>query len=478
MRATRRVLLVCGCLAAAGLAQGPGGPRPGPPQDTALAKRVADWVRATPPANAEQTHFGVLGGLNFLSIGPPNNDALRSLGPAAFYADRRLVEQAGQRIDIRAREIGPRLKAGGIPALRDVQDLPWGMVEIAPGQYDWTLADRIVNRAGEAGLMYVGTLMPFADWDQAGNGPAAERCRHFFAEDMPYLAHVGAMGRYRDEDAFIRWVSAVVERYDGDGVDDAPGLAGAVKYWQIHNEPEGPICGQFRRDPENFVRLMRRSYAAVHAADREAKVLNGGAGLVDARKPGGDFWDKYAAAGGANYVDIVAMHYNDGKVDGGDTERYESTLNRLRGLLGPTKPVWMTEFGVWLGEARDFKGSTEDEAAAWYLRFYAVGLANGVTRFFSDLPSFFRMRDIYLPYYVNKLMEAKLGRMSGAVKLGVGQYRFTVDERPVYVLWKGVPEELRGKVTATDMFGAERTVEATDLAPDAAAPLIVEPVAP
>jgi len=39
---------------------------------------------------------------------------------------------------------------------------------------------------------------------------------------------------------FVQFVSALVERYDGDGIDDAPGHP-VVNYWEIYNEPDaGP----------------------------------------------------------------------------------------------------------------------------------------------------------------------------------------------------------------------------------------------
>ncbi|MGQ9576341.1 MAG: hypothetical protein ACUVUC_13585 [Thermoguttaceae bacterium] len=38
------------------------------------------------------------------------------------------------------------------------------------------------------------------------------------------------------EEAYIRFVKAVVERYDGDGVDDMTGLNVPIRYWQFENE--------------------------------------------------------------------------------------------------------------------------------------------------------------------------------------------------------------------------------------------------
>lgn len=78
---------------------------------------------------------------------------------------------------------------------------------------------------------------------------------------------------YSDE--FRRFVRAVVERYDGDGVDDVPVPAGAppvrVRRWQAGNEWPGWIVRQrTRADYADFVRLLA---TAAREADTEAQVV-------------------------------------------------------------------------------------------------------------------------------------------------------------------------------------------------------------
>jgi len=75
------------------------------------------------------------------------------------------------------------------------------------------------------------TIWPFADWDQANWGGVS---------DTP-LIFEDRLGRGRrkpyDMDAYRRFVLALVERYDGDGKDDMPGLKYPIKYWEASNEP-------------------------------------------------------------------------------------------------------------------------------------------------------------------------------------------------------------------------------------------------
>jgi len=135
----------------------------------------------------------------------------------------------------------------------------------------------------------------------------------------------------------------------------------------------------------------------------------------------------------------------------------------------------VTEYGVQIGTAGSFAGMTEAQAGAWFIRFDAAGLAAGVERFFPDAASFVTPDGkVYLPYYVNKLVEAELGGFTAATKIADGQYRFTVNGAEVYVLWKGVPSTLSGRVTATDMYGNQTTLDASALVPAESAPLFVK----
>lgn len=449
--------------------------------ESAEAAAVAQWVKDLPVVGADANHFSVIGTISMHMVHNNVRDTMTQQGMAAFYADSAMVEQAGNDFQNRMDIVLPAMQDGGLLYLRDVQNFPWGMLEPQKGDYHFELSDAIVNEVQAQGLEYVGVVMPFAGWDLASRGPAAETCAHFFQEDYPYLAHEGAMDRYVDLDAFAVFLGKLVERYDGDGVDDAPGLQRGVKYWQLHNEPEGADCGQFRNDPEAFVEFMQRGYEAVHAACADCQVLNGGAAIpVWKNMPGTEFWDQYIQAGGAPYQDIIAIHYNEGKHDptGGTVEDFETQIQKMY-ALGADKPMWVTEFGALVGE-NDAQGRftrfSEKDAAAWYLRFYTAGLASGVDRFFSDNISFHdtQKNQILLPFYVNKMLEAKLGGFTEAEKLAEGQYRFTVNGKSVYVIWNGVPAELSGTVTAIDMYGNAQTADAAALQPSEASPLIVE----
>jgi hypothetical protein len=443
------------------------------PGDSTEAAKVAAWLRALPSVSAEQSHFGVLGGVSFTTLGI--DPMVRAAGPQAFYADPQRLNQGVSSAANRV-HYTDALASGGIRWFRDVQNFPWGMIEVARDQNRFELADALVNTAEVSGGHYVGTVMPYAGWELRAAGYAAAsdpQCQRLLTEDFFYLAFDQRMDRYKDLAQWQRYLQKLVERY-GD----------RVKFWQIHNEPEGDHCGLFRGDVAGFVELMRVSSETVHAACPTCKVLNGGAGIPLVREnetpalPGTSFWRDFVAQGGAQYADVIAVHYNDGKTPGhGKITDFEYQVRRMRQLLGESKPVWVTEFGAVIGDGSlgNFAAMSEHDAAAWFVRFYTAGLAAGAARFFSDAPAFATLDGTtLLPFYVNKLLEAKLGGWTSATKLAEGQYRFVVNGREVFVLWTTVPATISGSVVYTDIYGVERVGDTASLPLAESSPLIVE----
>lgn len=97
--------------------------------------------------------------------------------------------------------------------------MAWGNHEGEPGVYGWESLDEIVVPPSQAGLRVVVMIHANSPW-----GSECESLTKFSAPKKQYL-------RY-----FRAFVRKMVERYDGDGVDDAPGLGVPVKYWQVENQ--------------------------------------------------------------------------------------------------------------------------------------------------------------------------------------------------------------------------------------------------
>jgi len=132
----------------------------------------------------------------------------------------------------------------------------WGNIEPKPGQYQWGPLDTLVleyQQAGFTGLqMDLAALSPWASSVQPSLGSQGDP----FPKDE-YL------------DDYAAYVTAVVERYDHDGVDDMPGLLYPIHDYGIERE----FTGYWPGTSEEYIRLLRIAYPAIKVADPEAKVL-------------------------------------------------------------------------------------------------------------------------------------------------------------------------------------------------------------
>lgn len=136
----------------------------------------------------------------------------------------------------------------------------WGNVErSAPvggkHTYDWSCTDSLVREYQQAGLVNLHSYTsPRSAW---GSVDAATDPPRDIMPKPQLLADYGA------------WIEALVERYDGDGVDDMPGLLAPVKRWVVGGEWTGfwPTG-----NADDYLKLLEVSRAAILRADPTATV--------------------------------------------------------------------------------------------------------------------------------------------------------------------------------------------------------------
>ena len=165
-----------------------------------------------------------------------------------------------------------------------------------------------------------------------------------------------------DTDKYIAFVKATVERYDGDGVDDMPGLTNPIKYWQVGNEPNSAKSG--------FADLQRITYTAIKQACPDCTVLIGGVpGMPPANVYIDNFDQQYKPildALGGKYVDIMDFHWY-GKATGdykGASDVYDHIRSVLQADGFPEIPIWIAEMGAYSGDP----GRPAPSAASTFLR--------------------------------------------------------------------------------------------------------------
>lgn len=120
----------------------------------------------------------------------------------------------------------------------------WGeMQESANDGYDFSKTDSMVKNAQKYELNILATIWPYAVWDQM-NRPNSQYCKVSGNEFKKEF------GEYRcnpyDWKEYLGWVAMVVERYDGNGAGDMPGLITPITHWEVFNEPD--LQGGLRGD--------------------------------------------------------------------------------------------------------------------------------------------------------------------------------------------------------------------------------------
>jgi O-glycosyl hydrolase len=154
-----------------------------------------------------------------------------------------------------------------------------------------------------------------------------------------------------DLDSYRRYVQQLVERYDGDGVEDMPGLRAPVRYWEVDNEPDLkntnlPRDNTRNYDPSTFctpseyAKVLIASSQAIKAAYPEAKVLNGGPYRPAVAGTYTYMSEVLKVEGALSSFDILSLHtYAD------DAQRLRDGIVAMRSLV-PDKPVWITEIST------------------------------------------------------------------------------------------------------------------------------------
>jgi hypothetical protein len=236
-----------------------------------IQSSLPSWERT------EKSHFGTLA---FMSL------------------DDELETQAGQTRFIR--ELQGAVQAGAFfvrPHPTNV--FAWGFTEKEKGKYDWTITDWVVSTVQDYHAHLLATVYTWNPWDQNGA-----------VFDGWYLKEPS------DWEGYDRWLSALVERYDGDGVNDMPGLRYPVRYFEIGNEIP------FGQGNRVFSLLLRSSYTAIKRANPDAVVMNGAIRYEDV--------DAFLNEGLGSYIDVFNTH--DASVE---------EIPSLEAKVG--KPVWFSE---------------------------------------------------------------------------------------------------------------------------------------
>jgi len=359
----------------------------------------------------------------------------------------------------------PLLRELGVSWVRymGAAGIVWGAVEPQRNHYEWRQNDKIYAETYQNHVNIVVTILSPNGWDQ---GIIHARPEHKFPEHIE---------RYK---AFL---ARVVERYDGDGIDDAPGSP-IINHWQVENE--GDLC--WKDTPENYAKLLKISYEVIKWQNSRARVLISGVstpmGFSSFYIPVFDHLEKLRDRPENRYFDIFDFHwliggsgmYKSFPLPNGKTVYLRGYIEFIRKTLSKYGyddiPIWITETASHSGMPKQGAGSqsqTEKDQAMELVKRLIYPLSLGVKRIFwstlleeHGFADQFGVTDYFdliglihnplnsglshkkLSFYAyktvaNKLKGIDLDRIN-RLPDGNGNhvYEFFQGNRPIYILWR------------------------------------------
>ncbi len=167
----------------------------------------------------------------------------------------------------------------GIWWVRPISDIYWSVAQPTlehrkNGTFDWAVYDILHGRV-PSGVNILGTI----------------DARRWLSNDPTFKPYTWDFADEEMERYYVKFVQETVERYDGDGIKDLPGLKSPIKYWQVGNEPVlrplpenredenvETVLGNLKKslDPQRFSRLVEITYKAIKEKNPEAKIALAG----------------------------------------------------------------------------------------------------------------------------------------------------------------------------------------------------------
>ncbi len=158
----------------------------------------------------------------------------------------------------RLRRLAQSFAATGVPAIKHLPDqVTWGAMQAhASAPLDFTILDNYVRETQAAGFReLVIALKSHNPWGSV---------------DVRPLQATHAAPRPAYTSLYSAWVTAIVERYDGDGVEDMAGLQRPVRLYEV-----GVEFSSYEPEPAaDYLEMLALAYQAAHAAYPEVQVAH------------------------------------------------------------------------------------------------------------------------------------------------------------------------------------------------------------
>jgi hypothetical protein len=238
-----------------------------------------------------------------------------------------------------------------------IAGIPWSMIQPKEnGPYQWGVLDNLVRSYQQYDFDILAVLVCDSPW--------ATEMSHPNVKLGGRVSSPPKDGYWR---YYARWVAALVERYDADGINDMPGLRKPFSTFEIESEAQSEIYWKVPKDKNRvleYAKLLKIAYDAAHQANPDALVILSGFNLGDYFDDGVPKTDQEliryvqkayhdrpgmkVLAGMSlpfikgslklhNWFDAVEFHYNH------DYRAAYATTQWIRGTMaeyGYSKPIW------------------------------------------------------------------------------------------------------------------------------------------
>ena len=214
------------------------------------------------------------------------------------------------------------------------------------------------------------------------------------------------------DEEYKNFIREVVERYDGDGYNDMPGLNSPVKYWQLDNEPpffqygiddnliplNTPLDFETKAEWvqnswEDYAYLLEIAGAEIKSSCADCKFLIGG--MIDVTGDDqnlilNEFYKPILERLNGRYIDIFDFHYY-GLGSGGGYKYSKPTHDLVRNLLDNSgyndAEIWVTETSTYNNQPVNELNipapyQSEEEQASDLIKRYVYSLSAGVKKIF------------------------------------------------------------------------------------------------
>ncbi len=233
------------------------------------------------------------------------------------------------------------------------------------GTFDFSHLDDVARIAAEHHIQILPILLAVPEW--SSSAPKSVKAQYGTSSPVDHYRPINMQD-------WLTYVKNVVERYDGDGVDDAPGSP-RIQYWEVWNEPNIEFFWPPKPDPAEYVALLKATYQTIKAADPTAKVVLGGLANAGVNSDGSNYLTTLYQLGAGQYLDVASIHIYSYPPNG--IKPVVDLVQSIRDLMNASgdsaKPLWLTEIG-WSDAANAWGAPTvtQDAIAMFLTQVYST----------------------------------------------------------------------------------------------------------